>query len=115
MAEKLGIATLSEVVVFGTKLGKTITDDLADKKISFSEVLALIPEFMKIPDFIAKKDTILAEAKDLSVDEVKQISTVLGETITNEKIVATVENVLVIAVSVRNLIDMYSKKTTPVV
>lgn len=110
MAEKYGIQNIQEVLVFGITIGKTLKEDLADKKLSINEIIGLLPTLMKIPDFIAKKQDILNEAKDLSIDEVKQLKAQVGGNITDKDLIDTIEDALNIGVSVRNLIDRYKSK-----
>lgn len=110
MAEKIGIENLKAVLVFGVTIGKNISDDLTDKKFTFTEILGLIPQLAQIPDLVAKKDQIIAEAKDLTLDEVKELVAVVEGVITNEEVVATIEDGIAVAVAVKNLIERFSKK-----
>ena len=107
--EKLGIENLEKVLQFGVQVGKQLTDDLSDKKITFSEVIALIPSFMSLPDFIAKKDAIVAEAKDLSLEEVKQLVDAVDGVFADEEVVAIIEDALNFVVSAKNLIERFTK------
>lgn len=118
MADKVGIENLKAVLVFGVTIGKSISADLEDKKFSFVEMLALLPQLAQIPDFVSKKDQIIAEAKDLSLDEIKELVAVVEGVITNEEVIATIEDAISVAVAAKNLIERFSKKkvvTAPVV
>lgn len=107
--EKYGIQNLKEVLAFGVKIGTTLKDDLADKKISLTEVLELLPQLMKIPDFVSKKDELLKEVEDLSIPEIEELMKTV-EGITSDQVVLTIKDSLNIGVSVRNLIERFAHK-----
>lgn len=116
MEEKFGIENLKKVLDFGIKIGKEVASDLEDNKFSLSEGIALAAQFGAVSDLIAKKDDIINEAKDLSLDEIKElIKDVEGE-LTSEKVVAIIENALSVIVGAKNLIEIFTKKadTPPV-
>lgn len=108
--EKFGIDNLKKVLSFGVTIGKQISDDLADKKISLQEALGLIPSLMSLPDLIASKDAIIDEAKDLSLDEIQQLVASVDGAITNENVVGTIEDALNFIVSGKNLVERFTKK-----
>lgn len=109
--EKFGIDNLKSVLVFGVTVGKTIAEDVADKKFTFTEIMALLPQLMKIPDLVAQKDAIVAEAKDLTIDEIRELVAVVEGVINNEDVVATIEDVISIGVAIKNLIGRFKPKT----
>lgn len=114
--EKFGIENLKKVLIFGVNLGKKISDSMDDKKFSLSEILALIPDFAAIPDFIAKKDDILNEAKDLSLEEIKQLIAIVEGQINDNDVVGIIEDSLNFIVAGKNLVERFTKKTeTPAV
>lgn len=108
--EKFGIENIKKVVIFGATVGKSISDDLADNKITLQEVLALIPSLMSIPDLIANKQAIIDEAKDLSFDEIKEVVAAVEGSITNENVVGTIEDALNFIIAGKNLVERFSKK-----
>jgi hypothetical protein len=108
--EKFGVENLQKLLSFGVQVGKQLSDDLSDGKVSFTEVLALIPSFTALPDFIAKKDAIIAEAKDLSLDEVKQLAASVDGQFANEEVVAIIEDALNFIVSAKNLVERFTAK-----
>lgn len=108
--EKFGIENLKAVLKFGVTLGKNISDDLADKKLSFGEVLGLAAQLGQISDFVANKDAIIAEAKDLSFDEIKELVAEVEQVITNEEVVATIEDAIAVIIAAKNLIERFTAK-----
>lgn len=107
--ETFGIENLKKVVVFGTNIGKIISTDLEDGKVSLQEVLALLPALMSVPDLIASKDAIIQEAKDLSIDEVGQLVAGLDGA-TSENVIGIIEDALTFIVSGKNLVERFTKK-----
>lgn len=108
--EKLGIENLKAVLKFGVGIGTTLAADLADNKLSFSEGLGLVAQLSQVQDFVANKDNIIAEAKDLTVDEIKELVESAEGAITNEEVVATITDALAVLISVKNLIERFTKK-----
>lgn len=106
--ENLGVEDLQALFTFGAKLGKEVSVDLADKKITLNEGIGLIDNFMQVPDLLAKKDLIIAQAKDLSLDEVDQlVASVQGE-FTKEEVVETIHDALNWIVATKNLIERFA-------
>ena len=110
MEEKFGIENLKAVLAFGVTVGKNISTTLDDKKVTLQEVLTLIPAFMAVPDFIAKKDLIIEEAKDLSLDEIQVLITSVEGDVAGNDVVGIIEDALNFIVSSKNLIERFSKK-----
>lgn len=108
--EKFGIENLKAVLKFGVTIGKNIADDLSDNKLSFGEVLGLAAQLGQITDFVANKDAIINEAKDLSFDEIKELVAEIEGVITNEEVVATIEDAIAVIVAAKNLIERFTKK-----
>lgn len=105
MPEKFGIENLKEVFKWAITLGKTVGDDIKDKKFTFAELLGLLPQFLVVQDLLNKKDDIINEAKDLSLDEIKEMAVIVEGVITNAEVVAVIENALNAVVSVIALIE----------
>lgn len=108
--EQLGVEDLKQLFDFGVKLGKEISDDLADKKFTLQEGIGLIDNFMQVPDLINKKDSILAQAKDLSLDEVAQLTADADGEFTNADVVDVIHDALNWIVATKNIIERFSKK-----
>lgn len=113
MAETLGIDDLKQVFVLGIKVGKDLSADLKDGALSFSEGLSLALDFSTVPDLLAKKEAIIAQAKDLSVDEVKELTTLVEGSITNQDIVDTINDGLALLQIVHNLVVRFGKPAAP--
>lgn len=109
-AEQLGIEDLKPLFVFGAKLGKEISDDLSDDKFTLQEGIGLIDNFMAIPDLINKKDSIIAQAKDLSLDEVKELTVGVEGEFDNEKVVRIIEKSLNWIVATKDIIEEFTNK-----
>lgn len=105
MAEKYGIENLKQVFQFAVTLGKSVGDDIKDKKFSFTEILSLLPQFLVVQDLLSKKDDIVNEAKDLSLDEIKELASLVEGVINNQQVAAVIENALNTVVSVTALIS----------
>lgn len=103
--EKYGIENLKKVISFGVSLSKAIADDVKDKKFSFTEILALLPEFLQVQDFLQHKDDIVNEAKDLSLDEIKQLVSGIEGAIDNAKVSDFIEATLSFVISGKNVIE----------
>ncbi len=112
MSEKYGIENLKGLFKFGMTLGQTISEDLKDSKITLPEVFGLLPQLMQISDFIAHKDDIINEAKDLSLEEVKELTRDIEGVITNEKVVAVIEDAVNTIVSIKGLIESVKNLVT---
>lgn len=110
--EKFGIDNLKLLVAFGVNFGTQLSGDLADGKVTLSEGFQLLSTLMSGSDLLAKKQAILDEAKDLSVDEVSQLVASVNGAITNADVVATIQDALNILVSAKNIIERYSKSKT---
>ncbi|HEY8690570.1 MAG TPA: hypothetical protein VIM07_15140 [Chitinophagaceae bacterium] len=108
--EQLGVEDLKQLFDFGTKLGKEVSDDLADKKFTIQEGIGLIDNFMEVPDLLNKKDSILAQAKDLSLDEVDEIIAGAEGEFTKGDVVEIIHDALNWIVSTKNLIVRFGKK-----
>lgn len=102
--EKLGIENLKKLFNFGIAISKTIGDDLKDKKFSFTEMLGLFPQLMQIQDFVAHKDDIVAEVKDLDFEEIKELIGDAEGIINNEQVTVFVEAAMNFALSAKDLI-----------
>lgn len=107
--EKFGIENLKAVLSFGIAFGKNIAGSLEDGKFTFAEILALLPQISEVPNFIAKKEDILNELKDLSTAEIEELVASVEGAITNANIIATIEDALNIAVATKNLIERFKK------
>lgn len=108
--EQLGVEDLKQLFDFGYKFGKDVSVDLEDKKISFQEGLALVSDFMQVPDLWAKKDSILAQAEDLSLDEVNQLIVDAEGQFTKQNVIDTIHDCLNWLVSSKNLYERFSHK-----
>ena len=110
MAEKYGIEALKSVLSFGITIGQSLSSDLADKKLSLTEIIGLVPQFLELPNLVAQKDEIINEAKDLSLDEVKELVGSFNGVITNENLVGTIEDILTLVVAAKNVIERFTSK-----
>lgn len=106
--EKLGIDVTTKVILFGIKLGEGIEKRLADDgKISVWEGITLVPILKDVPGIIRDRITLVAELKDLSSIELKQIEDLVAEElkIGKEKIKVVVLKGINVVIAVRELID----------
>jgi hypothetical protein len=103
--EQLGVEDLQPLFVWGVTLGKEISDDLADKKLSVQEGIGLLDNFMQVPNLLEKKDAIIEQAKDLSLDEVNQIVSSVEGNFTKEEVVETIHDALNWIVATKNMIE----------
>lgn len=103
---------LGQLFDWGVILGKEISDDLADKKITLQEGLGLLDNFMQVPDLLSKKDLILEQAKALTLDQVDIIVTKYESTFTKEEVIETIHDSLNWIVATKNLIVRFGKKKT---
>lgn len=108
--EKFGIDALKEVAAFAVSIGKQISNDLSDGKVSLTEGLALLPSFIQVPGLISKKDEILNELKDLSLNEVNELVASVDGQISSEDLIGTLTDALNFAVSAKNLVERFVKK-----
>lgn len=108
--EKFGIENLKLVFKFGVSFGKAVATDLEDHKITFLEGMGLVAQLSQVQDFVANKDAILNEAKDLSFAEIQEIAKEVEGVFTNKDVVDTIEDGLSIAVAIKNSIERFSKK-----
>ena len=102
--EKFGIENLKKVLALGVGIQKWYKSANEDGKIELSEVFAGLPQLMAIPDLIASKDAIIQEAKDLSMDEVHELSAGM-EGVASEKVVDIIIDALVFIVATKALIE----------
>lgn len=107
--ENLGIEDLKPLVEWGVKLGKEVSDDFADKKISIAEGVALLDNFMQVPDLLSKKDAILAQAEDLSTDEANELIAAFDGVITKQDVIDTIHDSLNWLIATKNLIFRFKK------
>lgn len=106
--EKLGIDVTTKVIIFGIKLGEGIEKRLADDgKISLIEGVTLLPVLKDAPGIVRSRKTLVAELKDLSSIELKQIQDLVAEELDlkADKIEVVVEKGINVIVAVRELID----------
>jgi hypothetical protein len=104
MEEKFGIENLQKLLSFGVNLGTSISSEAKDG-FNINDVFNLLPQLMQIPDFIKNKDTIINEAKDLSIEEIKQLVATVNGVIKDEHVVSIITNALNVAVSVVALVQ----------
>lgn len=108
--EKFGIENLRTVFNFGVSFGKLVATDLEDHKISFAEGLGLVAKLSEVQDIVANKDAIIAEAKDLSFDEIKELLKDVQGVFTNQDVVDTIEDAITIAVVAKRVIERFGKQ-----
>lgn len=109
--EKLGIDVTTKVIIFGIKLGEGIEKRLADDgKISVWEGITLVPILKDVPGIVSTRKTLVAELKDLSSVELKQIQDLIAEELDLEadKIEVVVDKGINVVIAVRELIDAIS-------
>ena len=104
MEEKFGIENLQKLLSFGVNLGTSVVSESKDG-FNLNDVFNLLPQLMQIPDFIKNKDTIINEAKDLSIEEIKQLVGAVNGVIKDEHVVSIITNALNVAVSVVALVQ----------
>ena len=104
MEEKFGIENLQKLLSFGVNLGTSISAESKDG-FNLNDIFNLLPQLMQIPDFIKNKDTIINEAKDLSIEEIKQLVGAVNGVIKDEHVVSIITNALNVAVSVVALVQ----------
>jgi len=112
MEEKLGIELTSKVILFGIKLTEGIEKRLADDgKISIWEGISLIPILKDVPGIIRDRDTLIAELKDLSTEELKQIQTLISEEldIEGDRIEEIVNKGIAVVIAFKELLDAFKK------
>ena len=111
--EKYGIDKLEEIIKFVFDIKKVISEDLADSKFSLVEIFGLVPKLAVIQEWVANKEEIINQAKDISIDEVKQlVGSVEGE-IDNKKILTVIQTGLDTAVTVIALIKAIKDLSEP--
>lgn len=112
MEEKFGIENLQKLLTFGVNLGTSVVNESKDG-FNLNDVFNLLPQLMQIPDFIKNKDTIINEAKDLSIDEIKQLVGAVNGVIKDEHVVSIITNALNVAVSVVALVQDFKAIQAP--
>lgn len=111
--EKFGIENLKKVMAFGVAIGKEVATDLTDSKLTFLEVIQLATQLAGIGELVKNKEAIIEEAKDLTIAEIEELVTGVGDAINNEKVTAVIEHALGVIVSVAALIQDFKKEATP--
>ncbi len=117
MPEKFGIINLQKVWNFGVIISKTVISDIKDSKLTFAEIFSLLPQFLQVQDFIAHKQDIINEAKDLSFDEIKILVGDAETVINNQDVTNFIEDTLNLVISVTAVIAsakiLFGKPTLP--
>lgn len=112
MAKELGIEDFKKLVDFGFSTTKVVKQVLADGKVELQEVFQLLPVLMSLPEIISKKDAILEQAKNFTIEEVQQV---MAGKEGSESFLYVLENALNAAVSIKNLYFHFTEKKEEVV
>jgi hypothetical protein len=74
-----GTKELGEAVAFVCALASAISDAAADGKVTVADAVKLMPALYKIPSALDGLDEVVAEAKDLSGEELAELSALVKE------------------------------------
>lgn len=74
-----GIKELSEAVSFMCSLASAISDAAADGKVTVADAVKLMPVLYKLPSALDGLDEVVNEAKDLSSEELAELSALVKE------------------------------------
>jgi uncharacterized membrane protein len=69
----VGIENLKNAILVGIKLGMGVKESLEDGKVTFGEVLGLLPKLAGLPKVIMNASSLKDEFKDLTPQEVTEI------------------------------------------
>jgi len=106
----VGTDSLKAVLVLGAQLESLIASDLADKKLSLTEIMGLVPYLLQLPTIIAQKDAIIEQAKSLSLDQVKDLVNSVKGSVTDTNVIDTIIDVLNFIVSAKAVYLRFASK-----
>lgn len=101
MSEEKGIKELKELIIFFAVLGSAVDKSTKDG-FSVEDIGAFLPAFMAAPDAFSGFKDIPAEAKDLSSDELDELTKCLAEKLDleNDKLEGIIEESLGMVVKI---------------
>ena len=103
----LGIENLKKLVSFACGFTKEIASAMADGKFKTAEIFGFFDEIMEIPGVVKSFPAILAEIKDLTIDERKELEAYIQDKfdLANDKVEAVIEHSMSFAFSAVALVE----------